>query len=56
MLTVLRFFASDSFLQCIGDGMSVDKSTVSRVVAAVTDAFVDVRQDFLDFFVSDRSI
>ena len=47
VLTALRFFASGSFLQCIGDGMGVDKSTVSRVVTAVTDALVDIRQDFI---------
>ena len=47
IITALRFFASDIFLQCIGDGMGVDKSTGSRVVAAVTDALVDVRQDFM---------
>ena len=35
VLTALRFFASCGIR--IGDGMGVDKSTVSRVVAAVID-------------------
>ena len=47
VLTALRFFASGSFLQCIGDGMGIDKSTVSRVVTGVTDALVDIRQDYI---------
>ena len=47
VLTALRFFASSSFLQCIGDSMGVDKSIVSRVVTAVTDELVDIRQDFI---------
>ena len=47
VLTALKFFASGSFLQCIGDGMGVDKSIVSRVVTAVTDDLVDIRQDFI---------
>ena len=35
VLIVLRFFASGSFLQVIGDSLGVDKSTVSRTVGDV---------------------
>lgn len=47
VLITLRFFASGSFLQCVGDCMGVDKSTVSRVVSDVTDAIVDIAQRFI---------
>lgn len=47
VLITLRFFASGSFLQNIGDCMGVDKSTVSRVVSDVTDAIVDISQRFI---------
>ncbi|KAL9978170.1 hypothetical protein ACROYT_G015661 [Oculina patagonica] len=35
VLIALRFFASGSFLQVIGDTVGVDKSTVSRAVTDV---------------------
>uniref|UniRef100_A0A8C4SNC0 DDE Tnp4 domain-containing protein n=1 Tax=Erpetoichthys calabaricus TaxID=27687 RepID=A0A8C4SNC0_ERPCA len=35
-LTALRFYASGTFYQVIGDNMGVDKSTVSNVVKAVS--------------------
>ena len=39
VLIALRFYASGSFLQVIGDTAGVDKSTVSRVVTNVSNAF-----------------
>ena len=36
VLIALRFYASGSFLQVIGDTFVVDKSTVSRVITAVS--------------------
>ena len=47
VLTALRFYASGSFLQCVGDAVGLDKSTVSRVISDVTDALVDLRGDFI---------
>ncbi|XP_046576275.1 putative nuclease HARBI1 [Haliotis rubra] len=40
VLIALRFYASGSFLQVVGDTLGVDKSCVSRVVRDVTDALV----------------
>ncbi|XP_046551325.1 putative nuclease HARBI1 [Haliotis rubra] len=40
VLIALRFYASGSFLQVVGDTLGVDKSCVSRVVRNVTDALV----------------
>ncbi|CAC5378764.1 HARBI1 [Mytilus coruscus] len=39
----LRFYASGSFLQVIGDTLGYDKGTVSRVVSDVTDALIDIK-------------
>ena len=36
VLVALRFFASGSFLQVVGDSLGVDKSTVSRTVRDVS--------------------
>ena len=36
VLVALRFYASCSFLQVVGDTVGVDKSTVSRVVVTVS--------------------
>ena len=40
VLIALRFYASGSFLQIIGDTIGVDKSTVSRVTTNVSLALV----------------
>ena len=40
VLIALRFYASGSFLQVVGDTVGVNKSTVSRVVANVSLALV----------------
>jgi hypothetical protein len=37
-MIALRFFASGSHLQVIGDTMDHDKSTISRVIRQVADA------------------
>ncbi|CAC5394832.1 HARBI1 [Mytilus coruscus] len=42
----LRFYASGSFLQVIGDTLGYDKGTVSRVVSDVTDVLIDIKDDF----------
>ena len=47
VLIALRFFASDSFLQVIGDSFGVDKSTVSRVVRDVSHALDRRRHQFI---------
>ena len=41
VLIALRFYASGSFLQVIGDTFGVDKSTVSRVITDVSRALVN---------------
>ena len=40
VLIALRFYASGSFLQVIGDTFGVDKSTVSRVITDVSRALI----------------
>ena len=40
VLIALRFYASGSFLQVMGDTIGVDKSTISRVVIKVSRALV----------------
>ena len=45
VLIALRFFASGSFL--VGDTVGVDKSTVSRVVTAVSQALVAKQHRFI---------
>ncbi|CAC5425291.1 HARBI1 [Mytilus coruscus] len=45
----LRFYASGSFLQVIGDTMGYDKATVSRAVNDVTNALIDVKDNFIQW-------
>ena len=47
VLMALRFFATGSFLQVIGDTFGVDKSTVSRVVRDVSLALNRRRHQFI---------
>jgi hypothetical protein len=47
VLIALRFLASGSFLQVIGDTFGVDKSTVSRVVRDVCVALSNKREEFI---------
>ena len=47
VLIALRFFASGSFLQVIGDTVGVDKSTVSRAVSDVARALAAKQEMFI---------
>ena len=47
VLIALRFYASGSFLQVIGDTAGVDKSTVSRVVTNVSNALISKQSEFI---------
>ena len=47
VLVALRFHASGSFLQGIGDTASVDKSTVSRRVTNVSNALIAKQSEFI---------
>lgn len=49
VLIALRFFASGSFLQVIGDTFGVDKSTVSRVITGVSAALVRKQHQFIQW-------
>ena len=46
-MIALRFFASGSHLQVIGDTMGHDKSTISRVIRQVADALVEMKDTFI---------
>ncbi|XP_061195355.1 putative nuclease HARBI1 [Saccostrea echinata] len=46
-MLALRFYASGSFLEVIGDTMGVDKGTVSRAVNDVTNALIAKKDQFL---------
>ena len=47
VLIALRFYASGSFLQVIGDTFGVDKSTVSRVISDVSRALIVKQPRFI---------
>ena len=47
VLIALRFYASGSFLQVIGDTFGVDKSTVSRVITNVSRALIVKQPRFI---------
>ncbi|XP_061166258.1 putative nuclease HARBI1 [Saccostrea echinata] len=47
ILIALRFYASGSFLQVLGDTTGVDKSTVSRIVLKVSQSLVSLAPRFI---------
>ena len=47
VMIALRFFASGSHLQVIGDTMGHDKSTISRVTRQFADALVEKKDTFI---------
>ena len=47
VMIALRFVASGSHLQVIGDTMGHDKSTISRVIRQVADALVEMKDTFI---------
>ena len=47
LLVALRFFASGSFLQIIGDTVGLSKSTVSRIVTNVSEALAGKQNQFI---------
>lgn len=49
LLVALRFYASGSFLQVIGDTFGYDKATVSRIVRRVSLALAEKRDNFIKF-------
>lgn len=54
VLIALRFFASGSFLQVIGDSLGVDKSTVSRTVRDVSVALNRRQHQFIKWPSNDE--
>lgn len=55
IMIALRFYASGSFLQVIGDTFGVDIATVSRVITRVTDALFHLKDDYIKFPTSDEA-
>ena len=49
LLAALRFFATGSFLQVVGDGHGLCKASVSRSVQAVTDCLLRLVPEHLTF-------
>ena len=47
ILIALRFYATGSFLQVVGDCVGVDKSTVCRLLNDVTDALAELSTQFI---------
>jgi hypothetical protein len=47
VLIALRYFASGSFLQVVGDNMGVDKGTVSRCIQGVSHALAAKTDQFI---------
>ena len=56
VLIALRFFASGSFLQVIGDSFGVDRSTVSRVARDVSLALYRKRHQFINLWKMEKKI
>ncbi|XP_051787206.1 putative nuclease HARBI1 [Erpetoichthys calabaricus] len=53
-LIALRFYASGTFYQVVGDNMGVDKSTVSNVVKAVSVELASLVNEFVSFPKDDQ--
>ncbi|XP_051782571.1 putative nuclease HARBI1 [Erpetoichthys calabaricus] len=53
-LIVLRFYASGTFYQVVGDNMGVDKSTVTNVVKAVLVELASLVNEFVSFPKDDQ--
>jgi len=47
VLVALRFFASGSILQVIGETMDLPKSTVSHIICDVSAALIQKRNEFI---------
>ena len=56
VLISLRFYASGSFLQVIGDTFGVDKATVSRVLSGVTQALAARQDQFIKWPANEELI
>lgn len=54
VMIALRFYGSGSQLQVVGDTMGFDKSTVSRVIDAVTDALIQKKDEYIRWPDNDR--
>lgn len=54
VLIALRFYASRTFYQVVGDNIGVDKSTVSDVVKAVSIALASLVNNFVSFPKDDQ--
>ncbi|KAK6169661.1 hypothetical protein SNE40_020663 [Patella caerulea] len=52
----LRFYASGSFLQVIGDTLGRDKGSVSRVIDRVTNALLRQQQNFIKWPTTHESV
>uniref|UniRef100_A0A8C4RKX6 Putative nuclease HARBI1 n=1 Tax=Erpetoichthys calabaricus TaxID=27687 RepID=A0A8C4RKX6_ERPCA len=55
-LIALRFYASGTFYQVVGDNMGVDKSTVSNVVKAVSVELASLVNEFVSFPKDDQMV
>ncbi|XP_060597844.1 putative nuclease HARBI1 [Ruditapes philippinarum] len=47
VLIALRYYATGSFMQTVGDTLGRDKSTVSRIIASVTNALCDIKDQYI---------
>ncbi|XP_051962569.1 putative nuclease HARBI1 [Xyrauchen texanus] len=56
ILSALRFYATGSFLQVLGDGLGLSKSSVSRAVQAVTNALLPLAVEHIKFPASRQDI
>ncbi|XP_041349161.1 uncharacterized protein LOC121368490 [Gigantopelta aegis] len=56
VVIALRYFASGSFLQVVGDTFGLDKSTVSRVIFDVAGALCDLRNNFITWPVEQQHL
>ncbi|XP_056585856.1 putative nuclease HARBI1 [Triplophysa dalaica] len=56
LLSALRFYATGSFLQVLGDGLGLSKASVSRAVQAVTNALLPLAEEHIQFPASRQDI
>ena len=56
VLVALRFFASGSFLQVIGDTLGLSKSSVSRIISQVSLALAQKQRNFIKWPSTEEEI
>lgn len=54
VLTTLQYYASGSFMRCVGDMAGLHKSTVCRIIQRVTRAIAKLRPQYINMPATDE--